>query len=53
MVGDKVKEVQTVIKHISTEALIADPLTKDLAPKLFKVLLKFRLVRTLVVLAFI
>ncbi len=36
VVRDKVKEGQTKIEHINTEVMIADPLTKGLAPKVFK-----------------
>ena len=36
VVRDRVKEGQTKIEHINTEAMVADPLTKGLAPKVFK-----------------
>lgn len=35
MVRDKIKEGEMLIEHINTEVIIADSLTKDLAPKLF------------------
>jgi hypothetical protein len=36
VVRDRVKEGQTKIEHVNTEVMIADPLTKGLAPKVFK-----------------
>ena len=33
---EHVKEKQVVIKHISTELMIVDPLTKDMPPMKFK-----------------
>lgn len=35
VVRDKIKERKTVTENIDTEAMIVDPLTKDLAPTLF------------------
>lgn len=36
VVRDKIKDGLIVIKHTNAEAMIADPLTKGLAPKVFK-----------------
>ncbi|KAG2701138.1 hypothetical protein I3760_06G030100 [Carya illinoinensis] len=36
VVRDRIKEGETKIEHINTEAMFADPLTKGLAPKVFK-----------------
>lgn len=36
IVREKVKEGQTLVEHIDTEEMIADPLTKGLHPKFFK-----------------
>ena len=33
---ERVKELKMVIEHISTELMIADPLTKGMPPKYFK-----------------
>ena len=35
-IRERVKEMKVVIKHISTESMIADPLTKGMPPKYFK-----------------
>ena len=35
-IRERVKEEQVVIEHISTESMIADPLTKGMPPKYFK-----------------
>lgn len=38
VVRDRVNEWQTKIEHINTEVRIADPLTKRVSPKVFKIL---------------
>ena len=35
-IRERVKELKVVIEHISTELMIADPLTKGMPPKYFK-----------------
>ena len=35
-IRERVKEMKVVIEHISTESMIADPLTKGMPPKYFK-----------------
>ena len=35
-IRERVKEMKVVIEHISTELMIADPLTKGMSPKHFK-----------------
>ena len=35
-IRERVKEMKVVIKHISTELMIVDPLTKGMPPKYFK-----------------
>ena len=35
-IRERVKEMKVVIEHISIELMIADPLTKGMAPKYFK-----------------